>query len=161
MAKKNIKKIFIPGGILGKDDLTVEEKVSICELLASKGMSETTIRRRLYVVGFSGWEIEGTLNIEKEYLKLPEVAKALLNYKGEDDEEGDVGYLYTLAQSEENGVFYDCISRAKLCTHFQQYMKMRGMASNTTVLDRFTNENWKPYELYGVKAIIEEQWLNG
>lgn len=159
MTKEIIKKIFVPGGILGKDDLLAEEKDSLIELMARKGMPETTLRRRLYITGFTKWELEGIANIKKKYLELSDVAQALLTYSGDDYAEGDKGYLYTLAKSDENGAFYNSITEAKMCVHFQQYMKERGMASNTTVLDRFSNENWKPFELSGIKAIIKK-WLD-
>lgn len=159
MTKENIEKIFIPNGILGKDDLSIEEKVSLRDFLSPKGISEWTLRRRLYITGFSEWEILGIANIKKRYLELPEVAEALLAYKEEDEQEGDKGYLYTLAKSDEHGVFYDCISKVKMCVHFQQFMKDLGMVSNTTVLDRFSQENWKPFELYGIKAMINK-WLD-
>ena len=88
---------------------------------------------------------------------MPEVAKALLDCEESDQSlPGDKGYFYTLAMSEKPGEFYACLKNANmgLCNRFIEFMGERGMSSGT-VIKRFTNDCWKPWEREGVKALLE------
>ena len=85
------------------------------------------------------------------------MAKALLDYEESDQSlPGDKGYFYTLAMSEKPGEFYACLKKANmgLCNRFIEFMGERGMSSGT-VIKRFTNDCWKPWEREGVKALLE------
>lgn len=88
----------------------------------------------------------------------------MLDYVGEDDPQmvnGDKGYLYTLAQSDEPGLFYSCLKRANagMCNKFIAYMNERGMSA-ATVIKRFTVENWKSWEQEGIRSILASYTTN-
>ena len=157
MTKEFIKKITKSHTPLQTDDMTVEDKKSLYAALEKKGFTLATFYLRFFQKGFSEWEIEGIDECKRQFLLLPEVAKALLDYEESDRSlPGDKGYFYTLAMSEKPGEFYACLKNANmgLCNRFIEFMGERGMSSGT-VIKRFTNDCWKPWEREGVKALLE------
>ena len=156
MTKEIEKKILTPNGIFGKDDITPSEKQSLYDFMTSKGLSQSSSYLRFFAKGFAEWEIFGITYIKSKYLELPEVAKRLLEYKDDSFEDGDTGYLYTLAKSDEPGVFYSCLRKVELCVHFQKFMAEHGMMSGSTVQKRFHVEDWKPFEVFGIKTLLAE-----
>ena len=91
---------------------------------------------------------------------MPDIGKVLLEYVERDalgKEIGDKGYLYTLAKSDKPGVFYACLKQAAngLCMKLYSFMEERGM-SRTTIIKRFSSDDWKEWEKVGIKALIEE-----
>lgn len=146
------------------DDLSVEDKKALYVVLAKKGFTLATFYLRFFQKGFSKWEIEGINECKRQFLLLPDVSQLLLDYVGKDDPQmvnGDKGYLYTLAQSDEPGLFYSCLKRANagMCNKFIAYMNERGMSA-ATVIKRFTVENWKPWEQEGIRSILASYTTN-
>lgn len=86
---------------------------------------------------------------------MPEVSQLLLAYQDAKDDNGDRGYLYTLAHSDAPGVFYDCLKKVNggLCNKFFSFMGERGM-SMATVVKRFTSDNWKAWEADGIREVL-------
>ena len=157
MTKEIVEKITKSYTPLQTDDMSVEDKKSLYVTLAKKGFTLATFYLRFFQKGFSEWEIEGIDECKRQFLLLPEVAKALLDCEESDQSlPGDKGYFYTLAMSEKPGEFYACLKNANmgLCNRFIEFMGERGMSSGT-VIKRFTNECWKPWEREGVKALLE------
>ena len=157
MTKEIVEKITKSYTPLQTDDMSVEDKKSLYVTLAKKGFTLATFYLRFFQKGFSEWEIEGIDECKRQFLLLPEVAKALLDCEESDQSlPGDKGYFYTLAMSEKPGEFYACLKNANmgLCNRFIEFMGERGMSSGT-VIKRFTNECWKPWEREGVKAMLE------
>ncbi len=157
MTKEIVEKITKSYTPLQTDDMSVEDKKSLYVTLAKKGFTLATFYLRFFQKGFSEWEIEGIDECKRQFLLLPEVAKALLDYEESDRSlPGDKGYFYTLAMSEKPGEFYACLKNANmgLCNRFIEFMGERGMSSGT-VIKRFTNDCWKPWEREGVKALLE------
>ena len=157
MTKEIFEKITKSYTPLQTDDMSVEDKKSLYVTLAKKGFTLATFYLRFFQKGFSEWEIEGIDECKRQFLLLPEVAKALLDCEESDQSlPGDKGYFYTLAMSEKPGEFYACLKNANmgLCNRFIEFMGERGMSSGT-VIKRFTNECWKPWEREGVKALLE------
>ena len=157
MTKEIVEKITKSYTPLQTDDMSVEDKKSLYVTLAKKGFTLATFYLRFFQKGFSEWEIEGIDECKRQFLLLPEVAKALLDCEESDHSlPGDKGYFYTLAMSEKPGEFYACLKNANmgLCNRFIEFMGERGMSSGT-VIKRFTNDCWKPWEREGVKAILE------
>ena len=158
MTKEIVEKIANSYTPLQVDDLSVEDKKALYVVLAKKGFTLATFYLRFFQKGFSKWEIEGINECKRQFLLLPDVSQLLLDYVGEDDPQmvnGDKGYLYTLAQSDEPGLFYSCLKRANagMCNKFIAYMNERGMSA-ATVIKRFTVENWKPWEQEGIRSIL-------
>lgn len=157
MTKEIVEKITKSYTPLQTDDMSAEDKKSLYMTLAKKGFTLSTFYIRFFQKGFSEWEIEGIDECKRQFLLLPEVAKALLDYEESDRSlPGDKGYFYTLAMSEKPGEFYACLKNANmgLCNRFIEFMGERGMSSGT-VIKRFTNDCWKPWEREGVKALLE------
>lgn len=164
MTKEIVEKIANSDTPLQVDDLSVEDKKALYVVLAKKGFTLSTFYLRFFQKGFSKWEIEGINECKRQFLLLPDVSQLLLDYVGEDDSQmvnGDKGYLYTLAQSDEPGLFYSCLKRANagMCNKFIAYMNERGMSA-ATVIKRFTVENWKPWEQEGIRSILASYTTN-
>lgn len=164
MTKEIVEKIANSYTPLQVDDLSVEDKKALYVVLAKKGFTLATFYLRFFQKGFSKWEIEGINECKRQFLLLPDVSQLLLDYVGEDDSQmvnGDKGYLYTLAQSDEPGLFYSCLKRANagMCNKFIAYMNERGMSA-ATVIKRFTVENWKPWEQEGIRSILASYTIN-
>ena len=162
MTKEIIEKITKSHTPLQTDDMTVEDKKSLYAALEKKGFTLATFYLRFFQKGFSEWEIEGIDECKRQFLLLPNVAQQLLDYVDEDDPqslEGDKGYLYILAQSDEPGVFYSCLKRvnAGMCNKFIAYMNERGMSA-ATVIKRFTTDNWKPWEKEGIRNLLNSYY---
>ena len=162
MTKEIVEKITKSYTPLQSDDMSVEDKKSLYMTLAKKGFTLATFYLRFFQKGFSEWEIEGIDECKRQFLLLPNVAQQLLDYVDEDDPqrvEGDKGYLYILAQSDEPGVFYSCLKRvnAGMCNKFIAYMNERGMSA-ATVIKRFTTDNWKPWEKEGIRNLLNSYY---
>lgn len=164
MTKEIVEKIAYSYTPLQVDDLSVEDKKALYVVLAKKGFTLATFYLRFFQKGFSKWEIEGINECKRQFLLLSDVSQLLLDSVGEDDPQmvnGDKGYLYTLAQSDEPGLFYSCLKRANagMCNKFIAYMNERGMSA-ATVIKRFTVENWKPWEQEGIRSILASYTTN-
>ena len=164
MSKEIVKKITKLCTPLHTDDLSAEDKKALYAVLEKKGFTLATFYLRFFQKGFSEWEIEGIGECKHQFLLLPDVAQKLLDYVDADNPEkveGDKGYLYTLAQSDEPGVFYSCLKRvnAGMCNKFIAYMSERGMSA-ATVIKRFTIDKWKPWEREGIRHILNSYYMN-
>ena len=164
MSKEIVKKITKLCTPLHTDDLSAEDKKALYAVLEKKGFTLATFYLRFFQKGFSEWEIEGIDECKHQFLLLPDVAQKLLDYVDADNPdkvEGDKGYLYTLAQSDEPGVFYSCLKRvnAGMCNKFIAYMSERGMSA-ATVIKRFTIDKWKPWEREGIRHILHSYYMN-
>ena len=164
MSKEIVKKITKLCTPLHTDDLSAEDKKALYAVLEKKGFTLATFYLRFFQKGFSEWEIEGIDECKHQFLLLPDVAQKLLDYVDADNPEkveGDKGYLYTLAQSDEPGVFYSCLKRvnAGMCNQFIAYMSERGMSA-ATVIKRFTIDKWKPWEREGIRHILHSYYMN-
>lgn len=160
MTKEIIEKICNPNTPLDVKDISAEKKKLLGAFLVSKGFTNSTFYLRFFQKGFSRWEIIGVEKCKEQFLDIKEVSEVLLNFEDDgasDGEHGDKGYLYVLAKSQEPGVFYNCLRKAKasLCSKFQTYMLERGMCTNT-VIKRFNVGDWKTWERVGIRALLEE-----
>lgn len=160
MTKEIIEKVTQSNNSLDVNDLTSDEKKNLAEFLSAKGFTDSTFYLRFFQKGFDSWEIQGIENCKNQFLGLPDIGKVLLSYVERDalgKEIGDKGYLYTLAKSDKPGVFYACLKQAAngLCMKLYSFMEERGM-SRTTIIKRFSADDWKEWEKVGIKALLEE-----
>lgn len=148
MTKDVFNKITTPFSPLSSDELLVSEKKVLMDFFASKGLLPSTFYLRFFQKGFSIWEIIGVNECKKQFLRLSDVAKIL--------SESAVANVDILMKSEGNGVFYENLRKVGngLCGKFFSFMQERGMSTNT-VIKRFKNEDWKPWEIDGVKTMLE------
>lgn len=159
MTKENVEKITQNNTPLNVNDISAEEKRNLAEFLSDKGFTISTFYLRFFQKGFDAWEIQGIKNCKMQFLAIPEVGNLLSEYVETDalgNEIGKKGYLAELAKSNEPGVFYTCLKKADsgLCMKFFAYMEKRGM-SRTTIIKRFTTDDWKPWEQEGIRALLE------
>jgi len=157
MTKENIEKITKNRSPLDISDISAEEKKVLMALLEKKGFTTTTFYLRFFQKGFDAWEILGVNICKKKFLELPDTAKALLEFE-EDGETESKGYLYTLAMSDEPGIFYECLRKVGLCVQFLNFMLDYGM-SQTTTSKRFRQDEFKQWEREGIQNILED-YLN-
>lgn len=158
MTKENVEKVTQNNTPLDVNDISADEKKNLAEFLSDKGFTISTFYLRFFHKGFDAWEIQGIKNCKKQFLAIPEVANLLSEYVDTDalsNEIGKKGYLVEAAQTDEPGVFYTCLKKANngLCMKFFAFMEERGM-SRTTIIKRFTADDWKPWEQEGIKALL-------
>lgn len=158
MTKEIIEKVTQNNTPLEVNDISADEKKNLAEFLSAKGFTISTFYLRFFQKGFDTWEILGIKNCKKQFLAIPEVANLLSEYVETDalgNEIGKKGYLTEAAKSEEPGVFYTCLKKASsgLCMKFFAFMEERGM-SRTTIIKRFTADDWKPWEQEGIRALL-------
>ena len=159
MTKENVEKITQNNTPLDVNDISAEEKRNLAEFLSDKGFTISTFYLRFFQKGFDAWEIQGIKNCKKQFLAIPEVANLLSEYVETDalgNEIGKKGYLVEAVKIEEPGVFYTCLKKANngLCMKFFAFMEERGM-SRTTIIKRFTADDWKPWEQEGIRTLLE------
>ena len=159
MTKEIIEKVTQNNIPLEVNDISADEKKNLAEFLSAKGFTISTFYLRFFQKGFDAWEILGIKNCKKQFLAIPEVANLLSEYVETDalgNEIGKKGYLTEAAKSEEPGVFYTCLKKASsgLCMKFFAFMEERGM-SRTTIIKRFTADDWKPWEQEGIRALLQ------
>ena len=160
MTKEILEKITQNRTPLAVSDISVEEKKELKAYLVDFGFSEATFYLRFFQKGFDLWEVTGINECKKQFLEIPEVAELLLAFVDNEDPntiEGDKGYFYTLAHSDDDGVFYQCLKKVNggLCNKFFAFMGERGMSA-ATVIKRFTTEEWKEWEKIGIRASLEQ-----
>lgn len=158
MTKENVEKVTQNNTPLDVNDISADEKKNLAEFLSDKGFTISTFYLRFFQKGFDAWEIQGIINCKKQFLAISEVANLLSEYVETDalgNEIGKKGYLVEAAQTDEPGVFYTCLKKANngLCMKFFAFMEERGM-SRTTIIKRFTADDWKPWEQEGIKALL-------
>lgn len=158
MTKEIIEKVTQNNIPLEVNDISADEKKNLAEFLSAKGFTISTFYLRFFQKGFDAWEILGIKNCKKQFLAIPKVANLLSEYVETDalgNEIGKKGYLVEAAKSEEPGVFYTCLKKANngLCMKFFAFMEERGM-SRTTIIKRFTADDWKPWEQEGIRALL-------
>lgn len=158
MTKENVEKVTQNNTPLDVNDISADEKKNLAEFLSDKGFTISTFYLRFFQKGFDAWEIQGIKNCKKQFLAIPEVANLLSEYVETDalgNEIGKKGYLVEAAQTDEPGVFYTCLKKANngLCMKFFAFMEEQGM-SRTTIIKRFTADDWKPWEQEGIKALL-------
>lgn len=154
---KKVTDIFSkPRSFLGADDITVEEKKKLAAFTQHYGFTLSTFYLRFCQKGFEQWELDGINKCKKQFLDTKEVSEILLQSVPEDGDDGDRGYLYTLAMSDQDGSFYNSLrlANAGLCVRFFDFMNERGM-SPATVVKRFTSDQWKPWEFIGIKNLLQ------
>lgn len=159
MTKEIIEKVTQNNTPLEVNDISADEKKNLAEFLSAKGFTISTFYLRFFQKGFDAWEILGIKNCKKQFLAIQEVANLLSEYVETDalgNEIGKKGYLTEAAKSEDPGVFYTCLKKASsgLCMKFFAFMEERGM-SRTTIIKRFTADDWKPWEQEGIRALLQ------
>lgn len=135
---------------LDKDDLTVDEKITLYETFAQLGMSESTAYLRLFSKGFVLWEVLGIQEVKRRFLSIPEINGLI----------ADPALVEECINNPEPGYLYNVLKRCNkgLISRLCEYMRSLGMISSVTVHSRFSTDKWKPYETVGVQSVITE-WM--
>lgn len=121
-------------------ELLPEEKSAIYAAFEAQGLTKGTVYNRVFRSGegsgFDEWELRGILNVVRDF----EVANGL-PVTGEADLPG----------------FYDRLQDKSKT--FWPYMQALGLGTNS-IIYRFKNWNFKPWELKGIRAIIDDMELD-
>lgn len=151
---KNIWKKIMDGGILSVTDISPEEKKQLYALFEGYGLPQSTCYNRFFDKGFCKWEIMGVSHIRDAFLVLEKINTDNL----QEGEEGSRGYgaVLSLSTGYNDSKFYELVTNLKMGKRLCDCMSELGMSSQMTVRTRFKANDWKPWELKGVKAIIDE-----
>lgn len=137
---------------LGVNDLSPDEKKSLFALMVRNGASAGFAYDRFFQKGFQVWELDGINTIKCGFLKDHE--QELLESV---DEDGTKGYAYALSLDDSKGGFWRAIGQVPgLISEFKNIMHEKGMMSDVTIIKRFNADDWKQYELIGVRQIISD-----
>ena len=138
-------------------DLSPETKTKLLDYLKPMGFTQSTFYLRFFDKGFDQWEIHGIEQVRRTFAANHK--KELLTNKADgtvsESEEKGYAAVLMLNMDDNDGSFYTALRHASLIGVFQEYMKELGMGRNT-VLTRFTAENWKLWELRGLKNILKD-----
>lgn len=151
---KNVWKKILDGGALSAIDLTPEEKKRLYALFEMYDMPKSTCYNRFFDKGFCEWEIVGVSHIRNVFLERERVNTDDMP-EGEDGSRG-YGAVLALSPEYDSSKFYELVTNLKMGKRLCDYMAELGMSSQMTVRTRFKANDWKPWELKGVKAIIDE-----
>lgn len=154
MDKEVFKKVIESHGCLNSTDLSANEKKALVYLMGKYGATMGTGGKtydRFFKSGFCTWEILGINTLKWYFLEK------MINNK-----EGDgIPNVNKLSDKELNnivfskGEFYKYISQIRgLKSYLIDMMNQAGMKSPTTIRKRFEADDWKSYELVGIKYII-------
>lgn len=155
---KNIWKKIWDGGTLSATDLTPEDKKRLYVLFEGYGMPKSTCYNRFFDKGFSKWEIVGVSHIQEAFL-VREKTDTDNVPEGEDSSRG-YGAVLALSPEYKDCKFYELVTSLKMGKRLCDRMAELGMSSQMTVRTRFKADDWKPWELKGVKAIIDDFLCN-
>lgn len=145
MERDIFEKITKPRSPLNVTDMLVEEKKNLMNIFAKQGLTSSTFYLRFFQKGFEEWEIIGIRECKKRFLEFI----------------GITNQLFECTDFETNGVFYDNLKNAGkgIRSKFFAFMKIYGMSTGT-VIKRFSSDDWKPWELIGIKEIIENSCVD-
>lgn len=151
---KNVWKKIWDGGTLLAADLTPEDKKRLYALFEGYGMPKSTCYNRFFDKGFCKWEIMGVSHIQETFL-VSEKSDTDTMPEGDEGSRG-YGAVLALSQGYDSSKFYELVTNLKMGKRLCDHMAELGMSSQMTVRTRFKANDWKPWELKGVKAIIDE-----
>lgn len=151
---KNIWKKIWDGDTLSVTDIIPEEKKRLYALFEGYGMPQSTCYNRFFNKGFCQWEIMGVSHIRDAFLVMEKSDTDNL----QEGDEGSRGYgtVLSLSPDYDDSKFYELVTSLKIGKRLCEYMAELGMSSQMTVRTRFKANDWKPWELKGIKAIIDE-----
>ena len=156
------------GGLLSPTDLTADEKKRLYQWMQGLGASESFTYTRCFRDGFAQWELMGVWQAKVEYLRLlhteekvPIEVRCVETIKTEDGETYRYRHFYEVDGEERSfditakGDFWRFLGEVRKRQHFCDYMARLGMKSKTTVSKRFTADDWRDYELSGIRSSIQ------
>lgn len=130
MQREKFNNIINGNSIVTSSDFSPNEKRALFALMSAKGLAPSTAYFRFFKEGFSVWEVDGINAVIKEFIV----------------QEGmDLPYTF------DPVLFYEALPVKRT---FKDFMQAKGMGRKTVVV-RFTNGNFKSWELEGIRNIIE------
>lgn len=148
MNKQKIDKILI-GCTFNAYDLSSDDKKRLNTIMYNYSMSKSTVYMRFFVWGFYLWEIYGVSQIISDF--VVSVIKDI-------DDKDAVDQLLKVSKNPDS-TFFKILTDLGMGVRLCDFMSERGMKSQTTVRKRFRTWNWKPWEMKGIKVILEEDFL--
>ena len=156
------------GGLLSPTDLTADEKKRLYQWMQGLGASESFTYTRCFRDGFAQWELMGVWQAKVEYLRLlhteekvPIEVRCVETVKTEDGETYRYRHFYEVDGEERSfditakGDFWRFLGDVRRRYHFGEYMARLCMRSKTTVTKRSSVDDWRDYELSGIRSSIQ------
>lgn len=171
--KKLLEKIYTPCMPLSPTDLSADEKKLLYALMASLGATNGFTYNRFFKEGFSQWEIDGIIALKTAFIKwLQTEEKLFIEIRNVGGNKWMHFYRIppkaTEGQSFEEhsfditkpGDFWRFILDISYCRKFAKFMEDRGLKSYLTVSKRFSADDWKEWELEGMRMVMERFFQN-
>lgn len=136
------------GGHLDCKDLLPDQKLVLWEVMIRHGATQAWAYDRFFKEGFRKWELIGINKIKDDFINEHK-AELWHNY-------ADAEIAIQIQNTYKKGEFYMTLSRAQgLKKILREEMNALGMGGNS-VLNKFSTDSWKEYELKGVYSLIDE-----
>ena len=161
------EKVFA-GGVLDPSDLTADEKKRLYLRMTDNGASEAFAYTRFFRDGFAQWEVDGILRAKIDYLhhlhtdeKVSFEVRCTETVATPDGETYKYRHFYEVDGEERSfditqpGDYWRMLGELRRRTDFAQWMQQRGMMSEVTVRKRFSADDWRDYELVGIRQVIK------
>lgn len=168
MTKEIFEKIF-EGGVLDPTDLTADEKKRLYLRMTDNGASEAFAYTRFFRDGFAQWEVEGILKAKIDYLhhlhtdeQVAFEVRCTETVATSDGETYRYRHFYEVDGEERSfditkpGDYWRMLGELRRRTDFALWMQQRGMMSEVTVRKRFSADDWRDYELVGIREVVRQ-----
>lgn len=178
MTKEIFEKVLIPQGIFNASDMTAEEKKWLYQEMEQLGASQMMAYTRFFRDGFATWEIEGIVALKAAFIKhLQTNEKVFVEVRnvGENSVDGNdpvpvYRHFYRIPPKATEGESFDersfdlnkagdfwrFLGDITYRQRFGEWMAERGMKSYTTVMRRFSTEDWRDWERVGIRSFVED-----
>lgn len=133
--KEIAEKLLSPHTTIAAQDLTADEKKELYDLFGLYGMSLSTAYLRIFDKGFDEWEIQGVDEIKREFIA-----------------NNDMQHLSGVEKNFYSSLPFMSGMKGKLVN----LMAELGMEHRNTVVKRFDSDDWKPWERYGIRAVLQK-----
>lgn len=149
LMREEILRKIIDKSILSVTDMSSDEKMHLQSVMYRFGMSPSTCYIRFFYKGYDFWELDGVTKTISDF--VVSVIK--------DIDDKDAADQLLKASKNPDSTFFKILTDLGMGVRLCDFMSERGMKSQTTVRKRFRTWNWKPWEMKGIKAILEEDFL--
>lgn len=138
--QEKILKILNENGHLVSEDLTVDEKQKLNEVMVKNGATRGYSYHRFYKDGYKEWEMAGIDDLKKAFCEELSID----------------GYTNLEYDNDRKGSFMEMLLRNRVFGRFADWMAERGMLSHMTVRKRFRLDDWRKFERIGIKKVLAE-----
>ena len=153
MRKEIIKEIISkPNVPFGRTvQMTAEERNEFRDVMEQAGAGWQMLYQRMTYRGFDAWELSGIDRCMSDFWQM---VHSESNASESDASDGNTSDGDTATPMPPLDHFWQTLVEQGHNVGFIKYMEVHGMSRNTTI-KRFTELNFKPWEMDGVASIIQ------